>query len=97
MRAYTCDDTCMRCRDTKEPLETDAVLQQGILFIAAGYETTSMAIAFTAYLLARNPDAEAKLLAEIDAQGRDAVPTWETLEKWPYAQVRAELALSGNC
>lgn len=42
--------------------------------IAAGYETSSTALAFTIHLLASHPEAEAKLLAEVDAFGRDKVP-----------------------
>lgn len=36
---------------------------------AAGYETTANALAFAIYLLATHPEAEARMLAEIDAFG----------------------------
>ena len=41
-----------------------------ILLRAAGYETTSSALAFAIYSLARHPRAEALLLQELDAFGR---------------------------
>ncbi len=48
-------------------------------FILAGYETTASALAFAVYHLAANPKAEARLLQEVDAFGRDAEPTYEDL------------------
>jgi cytochrome P450 len=50
-------------------------------FLLAGYETTASALAFTVYHVARNPDKEAKLLAEIDAFGRSRAPTLEDLDQ----------------
>lgn len=47
-----------------------------------------MALSFAAYCMSRNPECENTLLAEIDANGRDTLPTYETLDKWPYAKVR---------
>ena len=39
---------------------------QSFIFLAAGYETTSTALGFLAYELARHPEIQAKLQAEID-------------------------------
>ncbi len=50
-------------------------------FLAAGYETTASALAFTVYNLAATPAAEAQLLKEVDAFGRDTVPTYDHLDK----------------
>jgi Cytochrome P450 len=50
-------------------------------FLLAGYETTASALAFTVYHVARSPDKEAKLLAEIDAFGRGRAPTLEELDQ----------------
>jgi len=58
--------------------------------VAAGYETTAGAVTFATYLLSQNAAVERKLLAEIDANGRDTLPTYETLDQWPYAKVQAE-------
>ena len=64
------------------------ICAQAFTFLLAGYETTANALAFTTYLLACNPDKEAKMLQEIDAFGRDAAPGYDDLAKVP---------LSGRC
>ena len=51
------------------------------LFLA-GHETTANALAWTLVLLSQNPDARAKVEAEIDALGR--VPSYDDLPKLPY-------------
>jgi thromboxane-A synthase/cytochrome P450 family 3 subfamily A len=53
-------------------------------FLLAGYETTASSLAFTVYHVAKSPEAEAKLLAEIDAFGRSRAPTLEELDQLPY-------------
>jgi Cytochrome P450 len=51
------------------------VAAQAYLFLLAGYETTASTLAFTLYLLAGHPDAEARLLEELDAVvGRQRAP-----------------------
>lgn len=50
-------------------------------FLLAGHETTAAALAFTVYHIASNPAAEARLLAEVDAFGRHAVPTVDDLAR----------------
>lgn len=49
------------------------------------YETTANTLAFTIYLLAVNPEVEARLIAEVDAFGRTNAITTADLDK-----VRAE-------
>lgn len=68
------------------------MLQQGNVFMAAGFETTAVTLAFTVFLLATNPEAEAKLLKEIDRVGRDFMPTYKNAGDWPYALVRSCLS-----
>lgn len=50
-------------------------------FLLAGYETTASSLAFTVYHVAKSPEAEAKLLAEIDSFGRDRLPSLEDLDQ----------------
>jgi Cytochrome P450 len=87
--------TCQRagdvCRDTKQPLDPQQVVAQGLVFIIAGYETISTTLSFTVALLSQNPAAEARLLKEIDAHA-DQLPTLETMAQWPYAMVRPDNA-----
>ena len=42
-----------------------------------GYETTASTLAFAVHFIAQHPHVEAKLLAEVDAFGRDAAPTYD--------------------
>lgn len=48
-------------------------------FLLGGYETTGNALAFTCYFLAGHPEAEAKLLQEVDSFGRSREPSYEDL------------------
>ena len=63
------------------PLCATQITAQGFTFLLAGYETTANALAFTTYLLAHNPDKEAKMIEEIDAFGRDVTPGYDDLVK----------------
>ncbi len=51
--------------------------------ILAGYETTANTLAYSIYLLGKNPKAQQQLLQEIDqSQGR---PGYDSLHQFPYA------------
>ena len=51
--------------------------------ILAGYETTANTLAFSIYLLGRNPSAQQSLLQEVDQfAGR---PGYDDLQQFPYA------------
>ena len=43
------------------------IVGHSVTFLLAGYETTSTALAYVAYLLAVNPEVQDKLDAEINA------------------------------
>ena len=67
------------------------VRDEALTLFLAGHETTANALAWTWFCLSRNPDAEAKLHAEVDAvlAGRDA--TADDYAALPYTkQVFAE-------
>ena len=58
---------------------------QSHLFLIAGYETTANTLTYCVYFLSANPDKEAKVLEEVDAFGRDRVPTSVAdLDELPY-------------
>ncbi len=51
--------------------------------ILAGYETTANTLAYSIYLLGKNPETQQHLLQEIDqSQGR---PGYDSLHQFPYA------------
>ena len=56
-----------------------------IIFIA-GHETTAGAMTFVWYLLSKHPDVEARLHRELDEVLGDRAPTYEDLERLPYAR-----------
>lgn len=58
------------------------VRDESMTLFLAGHETTSNALAWTLMLLAKNPDARARLEAEVDALGR--APTYDDLRLLPY-------------
>lgn len=55
-----------------------------ITFVLAGHETTSSALTWAWYLLARNPHVEAKLHAELDEVLGDRAPTIDDLPRLRY-------------
>ncbi|PNH09370.1 Cytochrome P450 3A2 [Tetrabaena socialis] len=52
-----------------EKLSDVQVIAQCLTFLLAGFETTSTTLAFTAFLLATHPEAQERLLREIDSAG----------------------------
>ena len=48
-------------------LSDQELIAQSIIFIFAGYETTSSTLSFLLYILATHPDVQQKLQEEIDA------------------------------
>ncbi|XP_068134836.1 cytochrome P450 3A29-like isoform X2 [Hyperolius riggenbachi] len=61
------------------------ILAQGIIFIMAGYETTSNTLMFLTYLLATHPDVQTKVQEEIDAHlPNKAPPTYDALMQLEY-------------
>ena len=47
------------------------IAAQSNIFILAGYETTANTLAFCVYLLCKHPEAQQKVIAEVDAFGKD--------------------------
>ncbi len=67
---------------------TDEQLRDEVLTIfLAGYETVANALAWTWLLLGQNPDAEAKLHAEIDSVLGGRLPTLDDLPQLRYAEM----------
>ncbi|MDL1135838.1 cytochrome P450 [Yersinia pestis] len=61
------------------------LVAQSIIFIFAGYETTSSALSFILYELATNPDVQTKLQQEIDAALPNKAPvTYDILVQMEY-------------
>lgn len=57
-----------RDADTGEAMDNRQLRDEVMTIFIAGNETTAHAMAWTLYLLSQNPDAEQKMIAEIDAK-----------------------------
>lgn len=60
------------------------IRDQLVTLFLAGHETTSHALTWTWYLLARNPDVRSVLERELDEVLGGKLPTYDDLEKLPY-------------
>ena len=58
-----------------------------ITLMLAGHETTANALTWTFYLLAQNPEAEARLHAELDAVLAGRLPTVDDLPALPWTEM----------
>ena len=63
-----------------------SIVAQAVSAHVAGYETTSTAISYALYELARNPQVQQKLQAEVDGFGRERQPSYDDLSSFPYAE-----------
>lgn len=87
-----------RDEETGEGMTDRQLRDELVTLFLAGHETTAISLAWTFHLLAQNPDAEAKLHAEVDEVlgtgfAARAAPAFEDLERLPYARMVAEEAL----
>lgn len=78
--------TLLAARDEGgEPLSPQQVQDEIVSFVFAGHETVSITLTWVWRQLARNPDAQARLHAELDAlDGRE--PRFEDLRRLPFTQ-----------
>lgn len=68
------------------PISDRRIRDESMTLIAAGYDTTALALSYTWYLLAQHPEVESKLMNELhDVLGTRA-PTMEDIPRLPYLQ-----------
>lgn len=67
-------------------LTDDEVLAQSVIFMVAGFETTGSTLSFMAYVLAKYPDVQEKLLKEIDEAigNRGDMPLYDFVNSLDY-------------
>ena len=74
-----------KTKESHKALSDVEIVAQSVIFIFAGYETTSSALSFALYLLAIHPDVQKKLQDEIDAALPNKAPaTYDTLLQMEY-------------
>jgi cytochrome P450 len=80
-----------RDEETGEGMTDRQLRDELVTLFLAGHETTAIALTWSFHLLGQTPRAEAMLQAEVDEalQGR-AAPSFDDLEKLPYARMVAE-------
>ncbi|XP_076779814.1 cytochrome P450 3A11 [Arvicanthis niloticus] len=72
-------------KETHKALSDTEITAQSIIFIFAGYETTSITLSFVLYSLATHPDIQKKLQEEIDrALPNKAPPTYDIVMEMEY-------------
>ncbi|XP_039700094.1 cytochrome P450 3A12 isoform X2 [Pteropus medius] len=71
--------------DSHKAMSDLELVAQSIIFIFAGYETTSTTLSFLMYILATHPDIQQKVQEEIDATLPNKVlPTYDALTQMEY-------------
>jgi len=76
-----------------EPLPLRRVRDEAATFLLAGHETTANALSWMWYLLALNPDARARMLAEVDAVLGDRRPGFDDVAKLPWTSACVQEAM----
>ncbi|NXY41272.1 CP3AO protein, partial [Ceuthmochares aereus] len=71
--------------NSDKSLSDEEILAQALIFVFAGYETTSSTLSFLSYNLATHPDVQQKLQDEIDAAlPNKATPTYNAIMQMEY-------------
>ncbi|NXM74904.1 C340 protein, partial [Serilophus lunatus] len=66
-------------------LSDEEILAQSLIFVFAGYETTSSTLSYVAYNLATHPDVQQRLQDEVDANlPNKAPPTYNAITQMEY-------------
>lgn len=67
-------------------LPKDRVLGEMLTLFSAGYDTTSSALAWAIYYLGRHPEFQERLRDEVGRVVGARVPTWDDLDRLPFAE-----------
>jgi cytochrome P450 len=68
-------------------MSDEQVYDEASTLFIAGHETTANAMAWTLYLLSGNPDAQARLIEEVDTVLQGRTPTLEDLRQLKYTDM----------
>jgi cytochrome P450 len=81
-------DMLLRARDADGQPMSDMQLRDEVMTLfLAGHETTAIALSWACYLIAQNPDVEAKLAEELRAVLGNRLPTPEDLGQLRYTEM----------
>jgi cytochrome P450 len=76
-----------------QPLPLRRVRDEAATFMLAGHETTANALSWMWYLLALNPDARERMLAEVDEVLGDRRPRFEDVARLPWTAACVQEAM----
>ena len=82
-----------RDKETGAPMSERDLIDETMTLIVAGHETTASGLNWAWYLLSQNPEAEARLHAEIDAVAEKREPTLADMEGLSYTRNVVDEAL----
>jgi len=82
-----------RDKETGNPMTERELIDEAMTLIVAGHETTASGLNWTWYLLSQNPQAEARMHAEIDAAGERPSPSLAEMEQLSYTRNVVDEAL----
>ena len=86
--------TLLQARDAEGRPMSDAQLRDEVMTLfLAGHETTAIALSWTCFLLAQNPETEARLVKELCAVLGNREPTPEDLPRLRYTEMVLKEAL----
>ncbi len=82
-----------RDKESGSPMSERELIDEVMTLIVAGHETTASGLNWTWYLLSQNPEAEAKLHAEVDAVPEQPAPSLSAMEQLGYTRNVVDEAL----
>ncbi|SFQ53200.1 cytochrome P450 [Hymenobacter arizonensis] len=71
----------VRYEDTGEPMTPDRVLDEALILLIAGHETSANALTWLTYLLAHHPEEATRIRTEMDTVLTGRTPTFEELPR----------------
>jgi cytochrome P450 len=76
-----------RDEETGEGMSDQQLRDEVVTLLLAGHETTSLALAWTWYLLSQHPEVEQRLHAELETVLGGQTPTFDHLNDLPYTRM----------
>ena len=75
-----------RDKESRDPMSERALIDEVMTLVVAGHETTASALNWAWYLLARHPEVDARMHAEIEATPEMTAPGLGQMEELQYTQ-----------
>jgi cytochrome P450 len=82
----------MELQGQKKGVDEDMIIATATVMLVAGYETTASSMSFIFWLLAKNPDIQVKLQAEIDeacdtSSEENGMPDYKSIQEMEYLEM----------